>query len=94
MNKRTIVIAEVGVNHEGSIEKAKKLILIAKKCDADYVKFQFFHAEKLVLNNCDLAEYQKRNSKKEKNQLSLLRKLEFNENTILKLKEFAKKKWN
>ena len=64
MRKKVIVIAEVGVNHNGSLKKAKKLIETAKKCGADFVKFQYFCAEKLVQNNTKLAEYQKKTQKK------------------------------
>ena len=59
MRKKVIVIAEVGVNHNGSLKKAKKLIETAKKCGADFVKFQYFCAEKLVQNNTSFTEYQK-----------------------------------
>ena len=47
MNK-TIIIAEAGVNHNGDIEIAKKLIDVASEAGADYVKFQTFKADKLV----------------------------------------------
>ena len=50
-NKRPFIIAEVGVNHECSIVKAKKLILNAKKAGADAVKFQTYKAEKIVKKN-------------------------------------------
>ena len=90
MRKKVIVIAEVGVNHNGSLKKAKKLIETAKKCGADFVKFQYFCAEKLVQNNTKLAEYQKKNSK-ETNQLELLKKLELSKKEIIELKKFSKK---
>ena len=54
----TIIIAEAGVNHNGSIDSAKKLIDIASEAGADYVKFQTFR-ETLVTHNADKAEYQK-----------------------------------
>ena len=48
MKNSVIIIAEIGVNHNGSILKAKKLIEEAKKSGADYVKFQYFNPHKLV----------------------------------------------
>ena len=58
-NQSTIIIAEAGVNHNGSLELAKKLISIAADAKADYVKFQTFKAETLITRTADKAEYQK-----------------------------------
>ena len=58
------IIAEIGVNHDGSILKAKKLIDVAKSCGADFVKFQVFDSENLVKEDTGLAEYQKKGIKK------------------------------
>ena len=55
----TLIIAEAGVNHNGSIKTARKMIDIAAEAGADYVKFQTFKAETLVTQNADKAEYQK-----------------------------------
>ena len=52
------VIAEAGVNHNGNIEIAKKMIDVAKEAGADYVKFQTFIPEKLVSKYAEKAEYQ------------------------------------
>jgi len=60
MNK-TIIIAEAGVNHNGSITIAKKLIDVAVYAQADYVKFQTFKTENLVLKTAQKAVYQKNN---------------------------------
>ena len=49
--KKTTIIAEVGVNHNGDLNIAKKLINVAKQSDADYVKFQTFKTENLVCKN-------------------------------------------
>ena len=92
MKNSVIIIAEIGVNHNGSILKAKKLIEEAKKSGADYVKFQYFNPHKLVSKNCNLTKYQLKNLPDEKNQLSLLKKLEFNKKHIFHLKKFCKKK--
>jgi N,N'-diacetyllegionaminate synthase len=91
MKKKVTIIAEIGVNHNGSLKKAKQLILTAKKCGADFVKFQYFKAVKLVQSNTNLAEYQKKNSR-DTNQLDLLKKLELSKKAIIELKKFAKKK--
>lgn len=58
---RTVIIAEAGVNHNGSIELARKLVEMAAKAGADYVKFQTFKASKLVTKAAKQAEYQQKN---------------------------------
>lgn len=63
MNK-IIIIAEAGVNHNGKIKNAKKLVDLAVKSGANYIKFQYYKSEKLVSNNTKLAPYQKKNLKK------------------------------
>ena len=57
---KTKIILEAGVNHNGSIKIAKKLIDCAKESGADYVKFQSFITDELVLPNTKLAKYQKK----------------------------------
>ncbi|MDE6338915.1 MAG: N-acetylneuraminate synthase [Muribaculaceae bacterium] len=74
--KRTIIIAEAGVNHNGSLGLARKLVDKAVEAGADYIKFQTFKAEKLVNKGASQAEYQKRNIGKEESQLEMLKKLE------------------
>ena len=88
---RTLIIAEIGVNHNGKIELAKKLINLASKAGADIVKFQSYRTEELVTAKSRLAEYQKKKSNI-KNQFQLLKKYELNENQIKSLKKFAIKK--
>jgi len=56
---KTLIIAEAGVNHNGSVEIAKKMIDAAKNPRVDYIKFQTFKAEKLVSINAEKANYQK-----------------------------------
>ena len=60
---KTIIIAEIGVNHNGKIEIEKKLVDVAKKSGADYVKFQTFKAENLVCRNTKTVKYQSKNIK-------------------------------
>lgn len=74
MNK-TLIIAEAGVNHNGSIEMAKQLIDTAAVAGVSYVKFQTFKAEKLVTKEAEQAEYQQRNAA-DSSQYTMLKKLE------------------
>ena len=78
-NKRTFIIAEAGVNHNGSLKKALKLIDFAKLAGADAIKFQTFKAENLATNYAPKAEYQKYRSFKKETQFQMLKKLEFTE---------------
>jgi len=75
-NKSTIIIAEAGVNHNGSIELAEKLIDVAAETGADFVKFQTFKAEKLVTQTADKAEYQKEITDTGESQFQMIKKLE------------------
>mgnify|MGYP006142983429 CR=1 FL=1 len=86
------IIAEVGVNHNGNIDYAKKLIINAKIAGADYVKFQTFLANNLVRRNQKLMSYQKKNIKKKITQYKMLKKLELSKNDHLRLINFCKKK--
>ena len=56
------IIAEAGVNHNGSLEIAKKMVDAAVEAGADYIKFQTFHAHSLVTALCEAAQYQKENA--------------------------------
>jgi len=76
---RTFIIAEAGVNHNGSIEIAKKLIDVAVESGADAVKFQTFKAEKIISIYAQKAEYQKQTTGASESQLDMVRKLELNE---------------
>ena len=77
MTKHTIIIAEAGVNHNGSIELAKQLVDKAVEAGVDYIKFQTFKASKLVTKAAKQAEYQQKNIGKEGNsQYQMLKKLE------------------
>lgn len=72
---QTLIIAEAGVNHNGSLELAKKLALTAKNCGADIVKFQTAKLDSLVSKYAHMADYQKENIGSEMSQRDMLRKL-------------------
>ena len=74
MNK-VLIIAEAGVNHNGKLEIAKKLALIAKNSGADIVKFQTAKLESLVTDSAPMAEYQKKNIKNAVSQKEMIKTL-------------------
>ena len=76
---KTLIIAEAGVNHNGDIELAKKLIDVAADAGADLVKFQTFSADRLVTQSALKAEYQVLATDKLESQHEMLRKLELTE---------------
>ena len=87
-SNRPYIIAELGINHNGKIKLAKKMVKIAKKIGADCVKFQFFNAEKLISKNAPKAPYQKVNKKN--TQLEIIKKCEINLKELKQLKSFCK----
>ena len=90
--KKTFIIAEAGVNHNGNIKFAYQLIDAAKKAGADAVKFQIFKTENYIIKKAKLAEYQKKNVKTTDNQFDLIKKYELSENQIVKIIRYCKKK--
>jgi N,N'-diacetyllegionaminate synthase len=90
---KCIIIAEAGVNHNGSIELAKKLVDVAADAGADFVKFQTFKAEKLVSLNAPKADYQKTNLPgKDATQFEMLKQLELSDENHFELIEYSKKR--
>ncbi len=88
MTHHTLIIAEAGVNHNGSLHLAKQLVDMAADAGADIIKFQTFRSEKLVSRNARQADYQKRNigaAQQDDSQLSMLRKLELSPSDHLEI---------
>ncbi|SFR58039.1 N-acetylneuraminate synthase [Maribacter stanieri] len=93
MKNRVLIIAEAGVNHNGDITLAKKLIDAAADAGVDYVKFQTFNSKKLVSKSAQKADYQKQNTNDEvESQLKMLQKLELSKNDHLILIDYCKTK--
>lgn len=90
--QRTFIIAESGVNHNGDIEIAKKMIDAASAAGADAVKFQTFKAERIVAINAPKAEYQIENTNNTESQYQMLKKLEIDKETHLELMEYCREK--
>ena len=88
---KTIVIAEIGPNHNGSINLAKKLISAAKRSGADYVKFQTFIAEDMITISAKKANYQKKETSRKDNQFKMLKKLQLSFKDFIEIKKFSKK---
>ncbi|WP_281171909.1 N-acetylneuraminate synthase [Algoriphagus terrigena] len=92
MINRVLIIAEAGVNHNGDIEQAKKLIDAAAESGSDYVKFQTFKASKLVTKSAGRADYQNSNTGNTDSQYEMLKKLELSEDAHLELISYCKSK--
>jgi len=89
--KKVYIIAEAGVNHNGSLKIAKKLVDVAMEAGVDAVKFQTFKAEKLVLKKAPIAVYQKNNSFG-KTHFEMLKSLELEESDFKELYDYCRKK--
>ncbi len=85
-----IIIAEAGVNHNGSLAAAKQMVLAARNAGADYIKFQTFSPEKLVSVYAEKAEYQKQTTGTEESQLEMLKKLALTQEDFLELKTYCR----
>lgn len=89
---KTFIIAEAGVNHNGSVELAKKLIDVAKDCGCDAVKFQTFIAKNVVSKFAKKAQYQIENTNNDESQLAMIKKLELSFADFSELKKYCDKK--
>lgn len=90
-NKRTLIIAEAGVNHNGDIELAKKLIDVAVESGADVVKFQTFKANKLASKFAIQADYQIKNTGNCESQVLMLKRLELKYEDHFELIQYCSK---
>ncbi len=84
-----LIIAEAGVNHNGSLELAKKMALVAKECGADIVKYQTAVPELVISKFAQKAEYQKRETGAEESQLEMVRRIHFDFAAHRELKEYC-----
>lgn len=87
----TLIIAEAGVNHNGNIDMAMRLVEKAAEAGVDYVKFQTFKSEKLVSCHASKADYQKASTEGDDSQLKMLRRLELSTDDHIKLIEHCDK---
>jgi N,N'-diacetyllegionaminate synthase len=87
----SFIIAEAGVNHNGDLELAKKLIIEAKEAGADCIKFQTFKADRLASSVAPKANYQLRSTDPNESQLDMLRKLELSSEAYYELIGLCKK---
>lgn len=91
-NSPVFIIAEAGVNHNGRMDMAKRLVDAACRAGADAVKFQAFRTEALILSNVSKAGYQVKNSGAGESQSEMLKKLELSADQNRTLKEYCRKK--
>lgn len=86
------IVGEAGVNHNGSLDMAKKMVDAAVAAGADAIKFQTFKAEKLVSKNAPKAEYQKKITPEGKSQFDMIKRLELDVNAHKKLFDYCRQK--
>jgi N,N'-diacetyllegionaminate synthase len=86
------IIAEAGVNHNGNINLAKRLVDVAMQAGADAVKFQTFKAEDVVTGTAEKAEYQKKTTGAEESQFVMIKRLELKEQDFKELFDYANRK--
>lgn len=89
MRDRVLIIAEAGVNHNGSLELAKQLAYVAREAGADIVKFQTAQLKSLVSKFAEMAEYQKKNIGQEMSQKDMLKKLLLTYDEFTELKHYC-----
>ena len=90
--KKTLIIAEAGVNHNGDIRTAIKLVDTAKSCGADVIKFQTYTSNKIAIPKAPKAKYQIINGLKKENMYQMLKKYELSFKDFEFLKKILQKK--
>jgi N,N'-diacetyllegionaminate synthase len=88
----TFIIAEAGVNHNGDMELAKRMVEVAVSFNANAIKFQTFHADKVVIRTAEKAKYQMETTGVSESQFDMLKKLELSENQHCELIDHCQKK--
>ena len=83
-----LIIAEAGVNHNGDLEMAKRMALVAKECGADLVKYQTAVPELVVSKFAEKAAYQKETTDAAESQLEMIRRLHFSFDAHRELKDY------
>lgn len=86
------IIAEAGVNHNGSVEVAREMVDKAKEAGADCIKFQTFVTKNVVAINAEKAEYQKQQTNPNESQFDMLKRLELSYEEFIDINEYCKKK--
>ena len=89
--KKITIVAEIGVNHNGNVRLAKKMIKEAIKCGADIVKFQTFFAEEFVKSNTKKAKYQLLSTNKKESHYEMIKKLELKRSDFKEVKKYCDK---
>lgn len=92
IKQKTLIVAEAGVNHNGSLDQAKKLIDVAVEAGVDFVKFQTFKTDKVVTKNAGRANYQNNNTGNTESQYDMVKKLELSEDMHRELIAYCKSK--
>ncbi len=88
-NREPFIIAEAGINHNGDIELAKRMILCAKKSGVDAIKFQTFKTEEFIKDKSEMYTYQSQGKKVTEPQYSMFKRTEFSENQWREIKKFC-----
>jgi N,N'-diacetyllegionaminate synthase len=86
---KTLIIAEAGVNHNGCLDTAKKMIDVAKEANVDIIKFQTFVTEDGVSKHAPMADYQQVNTNEIESQRDMVKKLELSQAEFIELKEYC-----